>query len=93
MAKLWQKEYTLDTLMEEFSVGSDYLIDQELVIADALASIAHARTLGRIDLLEKAELAALEEGLGEVIRLRQEGTFEIRLEDEEIGRASCRERV
>ena len=83
MAKLWQKEYTLDTLMEEFSVGSDYLIDQELVIADALASIAHARTLGRIDLLEKAELAALEEGLGEVIRLRQEGTFEIRLEDED----------
>ena len=73
MAKLWQKEYTLDTLMEEFSVGSDYLIDQELVIADALASIAHARTLGRIDLLEKAELAALEEGLGEVIRLRQRG--------------------
>ena len=55
MAKLWQKEYTLDTLMEEFSVGSDYLIDQELVIADALASIAHARTLGRIDLLEKAD--------------------------------------
>ncbi len=83
MAKLWQKTYTLDTLMEEFSVGSDYLIDQELVIADALASIAHARTLARLALLDSDELALLEAGLAEVIRLRQDGTFEIRLEDED----------
>jgi hypothetical protein len=31
MAKLWQKEYTLDALMEEFTVGNDYLLDANLV--------------------------------------------------------------
>ena len=43
MAKLWQKNYSLDTLMEKFTVGSDYLLDQHLVISDALASMAHMK--------------------------------------------------
>ena len=83
MAKLWQKAYTLDSLMEEFSVSSDYLLDQELVIADALASIAHARTLEKLSLLSEAELSLVEEGLREIILLRQEERFVIRREDED----------
>ncbi|MCK9548122.1 MAG: argininosuccinate lyase [Sphaerochaeta sp.] len=83
MAKLWQKSYTLDTLMEEFSVANDYLVDQELVIADALASIAHARTLQKLSLLSQGELSLVEEGLREVILLRQDDAFPIHLEDED----------
>jgi len=83
MAKLWQKSYTLDSLMETFSVGSDYLLDQELVIADALASIAHARGLEKLSLLTAGELALVEEGLREIILLRQREQFVIRLEDED----------
>ncbi len=83
MGKLWQKDYTLDSLMEDFTVSNDYQLDQQLVIADALASIAHARTLHRINLLTDDELAHLEEGLAEIIRLRRDDAFPITKENED----------
>ena len=83
MSKLWQKDYSLDSLMEEFTVNKDYILDQQLVVADALASIAHARGLQRIGLLSEEELYQLEEALHEVIQMGGEGTFPITAEDED----------
>ena len=83
MGKLWQKGYTLDALMEEFTVGNDYLIDLDLIGADCLASIAHARTLQKAAILSEDELVALEEGLREIIRLDIEGKFSISPSDED----------
>lgn len=83
MSKLWQKDYSLDSLMEEFTVSKDYILDQQLVIADALASIAHARGLELIGLLDEEGLSSLEEGLQEVIRLRQKDAFPITKGDED----------
>ncbi|MDT4762316.1 argininosuccinate lyase [Sphaerochaeta sp. PS] len=83
MSKLWQKDYSLDSLMEEFTVSKDYILDQQLVIADALASIAHARGLELIGLLDEEDLSSLEEGLQEVIRLRQKDAFPITKSDED----------
>ena len=83
MAKLWQKDYSLDSLMEEFTVGKDYILDQQLVVADALASIAHARGLQSIGLLTEDELCQLEEALQEVIQMGGQGTFPITAEDED----------
>ncbi|WP_320127858.1 argininosuccinate lyase [uncultured Sphaerochaeta sp.] len=83
MAKLWQKDYSLDSLMEEFTVSNDYILDQELVISDCLASIAHARGLMDIGILDEDELASLEQGLSEIIVLRQEDNFPITRQDED----------
>jgi len=83
MSKLWQKDYSLDSLMEEFTVGNDYILDQELVIADCLASIAHARGLHEIGILDDEELAVLTQGLAEIIGLRQQNAFPITLENED----------
>ena len=83
MSKLWQKDYSLDSLMEEFTVGNDYMLDQELVIADCLASIAHARGLHEIGILDDEELAVLTQGLAEIIGLRQQNAFPITLENED----------
>ena len=83
MAKLWQKNYSLDTLMEKFTVGSDYLLDQHLVISDALASMAHMKGLVKIGLLTQEEGETLMEGLREVIRLRQRHDFPIQRSDED----------
>jgi len=83
MAKLWQKDYSLDSLMEEFTVNKDYILDQQLVVADALASIAHARGLQLIGLLSEDELDNLEETLQEVIQMGGRGTFPITEEDED----------
>ncbi|NLE16519.1 MAG: argininosuccinate lyase [Spirochaetales bacterium] len=83
MGKLWQKDYTLDSLMEDFTVSNDYLLDQQLVIADALASIAHARALHLIGLLSDEELSNLEQALAQVITLRGENAFPITKENED----------
>jgi argininosuccinate lyase len=83
MSKLWQKDYSLDSLMEEFTVSNDYILDQQLVIADCLASIAHARGLHEIGILNDDELGALEQGLGDIIKLRQQDDFPITKEDED----------
>ena len=43
MGKLWEKEYSLNKLMEEFTVGRDFELDQNLVVSDCLASSAHGK--------------------------------------------------
>lgn len=63
MAKLWDKGYSLDELIERFTVGDDYLLDRRLLASDAAASIAHARMLGTIGLLSQDDLAQLESEL------------------------------
>ncbi len=83
MAKLWQKNYSLDTLMEKFTVGSDYLLDQHLVISDALASMAHMKGLVKIGLLSEGEGESLMKGLREVVTLRQQHAFPIQRSDED----------
>ncbi|MDD4647215.1 MAG: argininosuccinate lyase [Sphaerochaeta sp.] len=83
MSKLWQKDYSLDSLMEEFTVSNDYILDQQLVIADCLGSIAHARGLHHIGILDAEELASLEEGLKKIISLKMEDSFPITKENED----------
>lgn len=83
MAKLWQKEYSLNSLMEVFTVGNDYLLDQKLVVADCLASTAHGLMLNRIGILTGKEIAALKKGFKKIIELEEKGEFPIRLEDED----------
>ncbi|TVQ27423.1 MAG: argininosuccinate lyase [Spirochaetaceae bacterium] len=55
MAKIWDKGYSLDALVERFTVGDDYLLDRRLVASDAVASIAHAEMLAAVGLLADAE--------------------------------------
>ncbi len=83
MAKLWQKNYELDTLIEEFTVGEDWKLDGELLISDCLASMAHARGLERIGILTGGECEALESALGEIIAEVRKGNFPIRPGDED----------
>jgi len=83
MGKLWQKGYTLDALMESFTVGNDYQLDTNLIVADCIASIAHARTLHKAEILTQAELESLEQGLQEILSLIAHGEFEITVADED----------
>ena len=84
MPKLWQKDYEVDKLIERFNVGDDYLLDRELIEADCLGSIAHARMLAKIGILTDAEADSLAVALAEIIRLAHGGKFEIKLEDEDV---------
>ena len=83
MAKLWQKNYTLDSMMEHFTVRNDYIYDEELVLSDVIGSAAQAKGLEKIGILSREEASALLEGLGKIAELRKKGEFPITVSDED----------
>jgi argininosuccinate lyase len=83
LAKLWQKNYTLNELIEAFTVGRDYLLDRELLPADALASMAQARQLAAIGLLTPAEAESLVKGLRLIVREWKTGELSVTPSDED----------
>ena len=83
MTKLWEKGYQLNTQVEDFTVGNDYLLDQKLVKYDAIASIAHAKMLGTIGILKKEEVQNLIRELSTIVDLDRDGKFKILKEQED----------
>lgn len=81
--KLWQKNYTLNREIEAFTVGNDYLLDQELIPFDCQASAAHARMLGKIGILTEQEVCDICHGLTDIQELHRKGEFTIHPEDED----------
>ena len=69
--KLWQKDYSLDKLIEDFTVGNDYILDQKLVKYDCIASMAHAKMLGKIGLLTSDEVDSLVLEMQNIIQLSE----------------------
>ena len=83
MAKLWEKNYKLDELLEKFTVGRDYLLDMNLVPADCVASCAHGQMLASIGILTQKEFADLKKGFLAIIAEQAEGKFVISRSDED----------
>lgn len=81
--KLWQKQYQLNKTVEKFTIGNDYILDQRLVKYDCLASIAHAKMLAKIGVLNSTEAKKLEKTLQDIIALDAKGKFEILSEQED----------
>jgi argininosuccinate lyase len=84
MPKLWQKDYQIDKLIERYDVGDDYILDRELIEADCLGSIAHARMLARIGILTSEEADRLAAALAEIVSLAKDGKFDIKPDDEDV---------
>ncbi|MFW5643158.1 MAG: argininosuccinate lyase [Alkalispirochaeta sp.] len=83
MAKLWDKGYNLDAAVERFTVGRDYILDRELIVADAAASIAHAQMLATVGLLTTAEADEITRVLREIAREGWHGRIGISRSDED----------
>jgi argininosuccinate lyase len=83
MAKLWQKNIALDALIESYTVGRDDQLDQQLLPADALASMAQARQLAKIGLISPSEADSLVAELGRIVVEWKEGTFRVLRSDED----------
>lgn len=83
MGKIWAKDYELNTLIEEFTVGNDYILDQKLTLSDCASSLAHATMLQSIGILTKDELSSLQSGLGEIVSLKEKNEWVITRADED----------
>lgn len=83
MAKLWDKGYTIDSLLEDFTTGIDYILDKKLLSADCIASIAHAKMLSAVKIISAGDFEKLHHALAEILALNSEGKFPIAKEDED----------
>ncbi len=61
--KLWSKGYTLEPAIERYVAARNAALDLELVPYDLLGSLAHARMLRHVGLLDEEEWRALDETL------------------------------
>lgn len=75
--KLWDKGYSVDSFVEEFTVGRDRELDLFLAEADVLGSMAHMKMLNSIGLLSDDDRVAMEQGLKKIYKQVQAGDFTI----------------
>ncbi len=88
MAKLWDKNDSgrneeLVRKVEAFTVGNDYLLDQQIIPYDVKASKVHARGLERIGILTEEESGQLQDALDEIYEQWERDSFTIKREDED----------
>lgn len=61
--KLWQTNPTLDKDIEEFTIGEDFYLDNELIEFDCMASIIHAEMLNNLGYLNDKEFDEIQKKL------------------------------
>jgi len=83
MKKLWDKGCDLNKTIETYTVGNDPILDKQLVYYDCVASITHAKMLGKIDVLTETEVQDLVRELNHIIDLDKKGEFPITQEQED----------
>lgn len=84
MTKLWQTSTGLHPLVEKYTVGNDYRIDLKLLPYDLKASVAHAKMLAKLGVLNKNELKEILTGLSEIKKLHESNKFQISPEQEDM---------
>ncbi len=79
MKKIWDKKGAMEInkAVENYTVGIDYLLDFDLLPYDIKGTIAHAKMLHKIKILNSKELATLLKGLNEILSLWEKGKFKI----------------
>lgn len=73
--KLWDKGYSTDKKIDIFTVGNDRELDLLLAKYDVIGSLAHAKMLHKIDLLNKEEIVAVERELDNILKSIENGEF------------------
>ncbi len=75
--KLWDKGFSIDKKIEQFTVGNDREIDIHIAKYDVEASLAHAIMLESIGIITSDELDQLKTGLQAIAKSIENGSFVI----------------
>ncbi|HKB48056.1 MAG TPA: lyase family protein, partial [Ktedonobacterales bacterium] len=84
MTKLWSKGYELEPAVERFGAARNAALDAELARHDLWGSLAYARMLRHVGLLDEAEWHALDGGLRALLAEVEHGGLRPSLADEDI---------
>jgi len=83
--KLWNKDATtLSESIEKFTVGNDKIFDIQLAKHDVIGSIAHAKMLHSIGILNDVEIAEIENALQQILKTIEDGKFIIEEHVEDV---------
>ncbi len=82
--KLWEKNIASLKEVEKFTVGEDRKLDLYLAPFDVLGSLAHIQMLQSTGLLSDNELKDLQQGLKEIYKDIQDGTFILEKDSEDV---------
>lgn len=84
MAKLWDKGYDDDALIDKFTVGKDRELDLYLAQYDIFGTMAHITMLSKVGLLPEEDLKKLLPVLAELHEDAVAGKFEIEPDVEDV---------
>ncbi len=84
MAKIWDKGFEADKLVNDFTVGKDRELDLRLAKHDIKGSLAHIKMLVKIGLLEKYEEKSLKSELQKIMAEVESGNFSLDDDAEDI---------
>lgn len=84
MAKIWDKGYDDDALIDKFTVGKDRELDLYLAQYDILGTMAHITMLSKVGLLPEEDLKKLLPVLSELHDDAVAGKFEIEPDVEDV---------
>ena len=82
--KLWDKGYTVNNLVDKFTVGNDRKLDMKLAKHDALGNIAQAKMLNKVGLINDKELKDILSVLNDILKEIESGNFVIEENFEDI---------
>ncbi len=83
--KLWTKDATtLSESIEKFTVGNDKIFDVQLAKHDVIGSLAHAKMLHSIGILNEVENVEIENALQQILQTIENGKFIIEEHVEDV---------
>ena len=84
MEKMWSGRFSASasTLLDQFNASIMY--DRKLYREDIEGSLAHAQMLAKQGILTQEELKQIQEGLAQVKKEIEDGTFEWKISDEDL---------
>ena len=82
--KLWDKGFTIDKTIEAFTIGDDREIDLYIAKYDLQASLAHAKMLAKIGILDHTELLQIEQSIQLLQHEVENNTFKIEGDFEDV---------
>ena len=75
--KLWEKDFSINELVEKFTIGQDNVLDLQLAKYDVIGTLAHIKMLQKIGLLTAEELEVLTLELENILSNIENGDFTI----------------
>ena len=82
--KLWDKGISIDKTIEAFTVGDDRSIDMHIASYDLSASLAHAKMLAHVGILNNNELVEVEQAIAKLQKEVETGAFKIEDDFEDV---------